>query len=296
MKALYSSWSRTGSSCSVAAWAWRVIVRNRIRSGSSPSVRVELLRSTRTPRSAIRRASASATPGTVEPRWTKSAFGSKTAIRRSVCSRSRSRSTPSAYVLPDPLWPQRKVCRLNPPARRLASAPDVARAPGADRQGSGGRAVQAAELGGPGEAHGGPAERRPVAALHRARLAQGADDDTEPGQGVVTGRLHDVDDLAQDPDRLGRGDDDHVTRCHPVGRVGVERESPSVPGLGRCLTRRHRVLLSRPTGRGGRVDVVPRTSWRMPSTPRPARRPARAATGSMTASRGTPQHTWSPRA
>ena len=32
-------------------------------------------------------------------------------------------STPSAYVLPDPLWPQRKVCRLNPPARRLASAP-----------------------------------------------------------------------------------------------------------------------------------------------------------------------------
>ena len=96
MKALYSSWSRTGSSCSVAAWAWRVIVRNRIRSGSSPSVRVESLRSTRTPRSAIRRASASATPGSVEPRCTKSAFGSKTAIRRSVCSRSRSSSTPRA--------------------------------------------------------------------------------------------------------------------------------------------------------------------------------------------------------
>ena len=148
------------------------------------------------------------------------------------------------------------------PQARLGA--DVTGAPGADRQGAGGRAVQAAELGGPGEVHGGLAERRPVAALHRARLVQGADDDTEPGQRLVAGRLHDVDDLAQEPDPLGGGDDDHVTRRHRVGRVGVEREAPPVAGLGRCLTRRHRVLLSRPTGRDGRVVVVPRTSWRMP--------------------------------
>ena len=124
MKALYSSWSRTGSSCSVAAWAWRVIVRNRIRSGSSPSVRVESLRSTRTPRSAIRWASASGHPRAASSRGGRSRRSGR---RRPSAGRSAAGAArgarPRAYVLPDPLWPQRKVCRLNPPARRLASAP-----------------------------------------------------------------------------------------------------------------------------------------------------------------------------
>ena len=95
MNALYSSWSRTGSSCATAAWAFRVMARKRIRNGSAPSVRVELERSTRI-RSARRAASVPGVPSLVSPRRTKSALGSITTTRRSVPRMSRSSRTPRA--------------------------------------------------------------------------------------------------------------------------------------------------------------------------------------------------------
>lgn len=74
----------------------------------------------------MRAASASGVSGLVSPSRTKSALGSTITIRRSVVSMSRSRSTPSAYVLPDPLCPHRNVWRLNPAVRRLAVVPGLA--------------------------------------------------------------------------------------------------------------------------------------------------------------------------
>ena len=43
---------------------------------------------------------------------TKSLLGSKTTMGSRVVRRMRSSSTPRAYVLPEPLWPHQKVCRL----------------------------------------------------------------------------------------------------------------------------------------------------------------------------------------
>ncbi len=96
MKALYSSWSRTGSSCATAACALRVIDLNRIRNGSASPVREASERSTVTARSARRAASGAGVASLVSPSLTKSAFGSNTAMRRSVPRMSRSRSTPRA--------------------------------------------------------------------------------------------------------------------------------------------------------------------------------------------------------
>ena len=74
-----------------------------------------------------RRASASAAAGCASSRIslsrTKSAFGSKMIMGSSVCSRSSSRSTPRAYVFPEPLWPHQKVCRLKRCGIRPAVAP-----------------------------------------------------------------------------------------------------------------------------------------------------------------------------
>ena len=300
MKALYSSWSRTGSSCSVAAWAWRVIVRNRIRSGSSPSRARGV--AAQHPHAAL------GDPPGVGLRHP----GQRRAEVHEVGVRVED-GHPQVGLQQEPLeqhpegvglaraaLPAQERVPVEPAGPQARLGADVTRAPRADRHRAGGRAVQAAELGGPGELQGGPAEGRPVAALHRAGLVQGADDDTEPGQ---RRRRRPARRRRRPGPGAGPPRPAVMTTMSPGATpslgAGPEREAPPVAGLGPRLARGHRhgVLLSRPTGRDGRVDVVPPTSWRMPCPP-PPRPPAvvTLAASSMTASRGTPQHTWSPRA
>ncbi len=122
-KWLYSPRSASGSSRSTAAWAARGIVAKRMRRGSAavlsaPSTWMSDLPS--------RWAASSGASGRASPSRTKSALGSRTTMRSPVPSRSCSRMTPSAKVLPEPLWPHRNVCRPKPSARSRAatSAPD----------------------------------------------------------------------------------------------------------------------------------------------------------------------------
>ena len=117
-KWLYSPRSTSGSSCRTAAWACVGIVANRIRNGSAD---LESAPSTRMPAAARRCPASAGASGRGWPSRTKSALGSSTTMRRSVPSRSCSRMTPRAYVLPDPLWPHRNVCREKPWARNLAA-------------------------------------------------------------------------------------------------------------------------------------------------------------------------------
>ena len=167
MKALYSSWSRTGSSCSVAAWAWRVIVRNRIRSGSAPSVRVESLRSTRTP-------AVGDPPGVRlgHPRQRRAevhevGVGVEDRHPQVGLQQQPLEQHPEGVGLARPALAAEEGVPVEPAGPQARLGADVTGAPGADRHRAGGRAVQAAELGWARRGPGRTAERRPVAALHR---------------------------------------------------------------------------------------------------------------------------------
>jgi len=93
--------------------------RKRIRRASRPSPGL----STRISRSVNAFRSFASAPGRLSPSRTKSPLGSKMTTGSRVCMRICSRATPSANVLPDPLCPHQKVCRLSrfgttPPRRR----------------------------------------------------------------------------------------------------------------------------------------------------------------------------------
>ena len=109
----YSSRSAIGSSRSTAACSSASQSVNRTCSRSLP---VSALRRTTSPAAASRYLSATAesAPSRTSPSRTKSELGSSTTIRRFVSRIRRSRTVPRAYVLPDPDWPQKKVCLSNP--------------------------------------------------------------------------------------------------------------------------------------------------------------------------------------
>ena len=277
MKALYSSWSRTGSSCSVAAWAWRVIVRNRIRSGSSPSVRVESLRSTRTPRSAMRRASASGTPGSGRAEVDEVGVRVEDGHPQVGLQEEPLEEHPERVGLARPALAAEERVPVEPAGPQARLGADVARAPGADRSSPAAATCSAAELG----------RRRPRSMAARRNggrsprctapvAAEGADDDPEARSeaSVRADRsCSTVDDLAQDDDSSSAVTTTMSPGRHGARRSRVEREAPAVAGLrGRLGTRVHaRAPLAAVAGRGGRVDGVPRTSWRMPCCARRAR-------------------------
>src|SRR6478609_5017711 len=108
-RALYSARSTTGSSRRTAALARAVSSVKRTRSGDSGSSG----RRTTTSRSCSARAWSEPGSTACSCSRTKSLLGSKTTMGSRVVTRMRSRSTPRAYVLPEPLWPHQKVCRLS---------------------------------------------------------------------------------------------------------------------------------------------------------------------------------------
>ena len=264
MKALYSSWSRTGSSCSVAAWAWRVIVRNRIRSGSSPSVRVESLRSTRTPRSAIRRASSSATPGQGRAEVHEVGVGVEHGHPQVGLQEEPLEEHAEGVGLARAALAAEEGVPVEPAGPQAGLGADVTRAPGADGHRPGSGTVQATQLGGPGEGQRSVAEGGAVPALHGSLVVEGPDDDPDAGQPSVVG-VGDVDDLAEQPRGSGRCDDDHVagrdtlaTRCGQAERAAVPRRRPdAVRWLGHVVSSPR---WPRPTGPAARhhVGAVPR--------------------------------------
>jgi len=119
--ALNSSRSARGSTPSTAARSAGESSGNATVRGRAPGSRAARPdRSTRTLARRRRSAVWSDSSGSTSPRCTKSAFGSKMIMLRAVWARRRSRTTPSAYVFPEPLCPQTKVWRLKPPVRTRA--------------------------------------------------------------------------------------------------------------------------------------------------------------------------------
>ena len=113
--AAYSSRSAIGSSRSSAAWAAGLELGEVQPQPRSPAPRGVDRDAARRLDGSVRRPPASA-PARTSPRRTKSEFGSRITMRRSVSISSRSSITPSEYVLPEPDWPHRNVCRSKPPA------------------------------------------------------------------------------------------------------------------------------------------------------------------------------------
>ena len=305
MKALYSSWSRTGSSCSAAAWAWRVIVRNRIRSGSSPSVRVESLRSTRTPRSAIRRGIGlgHARQGRAEVH--EVGVRVEDGHPQVGLQEEPLEQHPEGVGLARPALAAEEGVPVEAAGPQVRVGADVAGAP-ACRSSScrPPRRAGPPSSCGAGGASGGPAERRAVGRAARAAVAvERADDDPVTRLSAPVARpAPDVDDLA----RARRPPSAAVMTtmspgAHAVVRPRPEREGPPVARLRRWPASAVAVIVC--SSRGPRAGAAVSTwchgtSWRMPSPPARAadRTGSGRCPGSMTASRGTPQHTWSPRA
>ena len=112
-------------------------------------------------------------PARTVVRRTKSELGSSTTIRSPVSISSRSRTTPSEYVLPDPDWPQRNVWRSKPPASSPHGTPGAS---ASSPISSTARAAPAAlgpgaDLVGGRRAHHRVVERRAVALEQRALAA-----------------------------------------------------------------------------------------------------------------------------